>query len=436
MRIIKTGDRTSRTILNEIINRGSRNNTEIEKKVRRILSDIEKDGDRAVLRYTELYDGISLKPSEIRLSRNKIKSACKSVNKKALKSLEFSAERIRRFHEREKPNSWFTAEDGSILGQLRRPLKRVGVYVPGGKAAYPSSVLMNVIPAKVAGVSEIAMCVPMPKGDINPYILAAAEIAGVTEIYGIGGAQAIGAMAYGTKTISRVDKIVGPGNIYVATAKRLVFGMVDIDMVAGPSEILIIADENADPKFIAADLLSQAEHDEMASSILVTTSASLAKETEKEILRQLLKTQRKAIASRSLGRYGVIIITKNLTEAIKIANEISPEHLELMVERPFEIIDKIKNAGAIFLGNWTPEALGDYSAGPNHVLPTGGTARFFSPLGVEDFMKRTSLLSFSRKGLERIGDTVIRMADLEGLKAHAESVRIRLKKIGTAKERR
>ena len=430
MRIIKTTDRDSGAVLKEIINRVSRDNVEIEKNVRNILSDVEREGDKAVIRYTELYDGISLKPSKIRISRDKVKGAFRSLDRKSLKSLNISAGRIRRFHEKERLNSWFTEEDGSILGQIRRPLSRVGVYVPGGKAAYPSSVLMNVMPAKVAGVSEIAMCVPMPKGDINPYILAAAEIAGVTEIYGIGGAQAIGAMAYGTKTISRVDKIVGPGNIYVATAKRLVFGIVDIDMVAGPSEILIIADENADPEFIAADLLSQAEHDEMASSILVTTSESLAKETEKELSRQLLKTQRKAIASRSLGRYGVIIITKNLTEAIKIANEISPEHLEVMVKRPFKVIDKIRNAGAVFLGPWTPEALGDYSAGPNHVLPTGGTARFFSPLGVEDFMKRTSLLSFSRKGLERIGDTVIRMADLEGLKAHGESVRIRLRKRG------
>lgn len=430
MRIIKTGNRDSRAVINGIINRASRGNVEIEKNVRKILSDVEKEGDKAVIRYTELYDGISLKPSKIRISRDKVKSAFRSLDRKSLKSLNISAGRIRRFHEKERLNSWFTEEDGSILGQIRRPLSRVGVYVPGGKAAYPSSVLMNVMPAKVAGVREIAMCVPMPKGDINPYILAAAEIAGVTEIYGIGGAQAIGAMAYGTKTISRVDKIVGPGNIYVATAKRLVFGIVDIDMVAGPSEILIIADENADPEFIAADLLSQAEHDEMASSILVTTSASLAKETEKELSRQLLKTQRKAIASRSLGKYGVIIITKNLTEAIKIANEISPEHLEVMVKRPFKVIDKIRNAGAVFLGPWTPEALGDYSAGPNHVLPTGGTARFFSPLGVEDFMKRTSLLSFSREGLEKIGDTVMRIADLEGLKAHGDSVRIRLRKRG------
>lgn len=430
MRIIKTVNRNSRAVINGIINRVSTDNLAIEKNVRKILSDIKKEGDKAIIRYTALYDGISLKPSKIRISGDKVKRAFRSLDRKSLKSLEISAGRIKRFHEKERHNSWFTEEDGSILGQIRRPLSRVGVYVPGGKATYPSSVLMNVIPAKVAGVNEIAMCVPMPKGDINPYILAAAKIAGVTEIYGIGGAQAIGAMAYGTKTISRVDKIVGPGNIYVATAKRLVFGAVDIDMVAGPSEILIMADENADPEFIAADLLSQAEHDEMASSILVTTSESLAKETEKELSRQLRKTQRKAIASRSLGKYGVIIITKNLTEAIKIANEIAPEHMEVMVKRPFKVIDKIRNAGAVFLGPWTPEALGDYSAGPNHVLPTGGTARFFSPLGVEDFMKRTSLLSFSRKGLERIGDTVIRMADLEGLKAHGESVRIRLRKRG------
>jgi histidinol dehydrogenase len=436
MRIIKTSDRGSRAVLKEIINRASRDNKEIEKKVRKILSDIEKEGDNAVVRYTELYDSISLKPSEIRLSRDKIVRAGKSLNKKALKSLEVSAERIKRFHEKERLNSWFTVEDGSILGQLRRPLRRVGVYVPGGKAAYPSSVLMNVIPAKVAGVSEIAMCVPMPAGDINSYILAAADISGVTEIYRIGGAQAIGAMAYGTKTIPKVDKIVGPGNIYVATAKRLVFGIVDIDMVAGPSEILIIADGKADPEFIAADLLSQAEHDEMTSSILLTISESLAVNTKKEISKQLKRTKRKAIAGKSLGRYGAIIITKNIDEAINIANEIAPEHLEVMVERPFELVDKMENAGAIFLGSWTPEALGDYSAGPNHVLPTGGTARFFSPLGVDDFMKRTSILSFSREGLKRIGDTVVSMADMEGLKAHGDSVRIRLKKIGTDKERR
>ncbi len=428
MRIIKTGNRDSRAVLNEIINRGSRDNIEIEKKVRRILLDIEKEGDKAVIKYTELYESISLKPSEIRLSRDKIKRSGKSLNKKALKSLEVSAERIRKFHEKEKLNSWFTVEDGSILGQLRRPLRRVGVYVPGGKAAYPSSVLMNVIPAKVAGVSEIAMCVPMPAEGISPYILAAADIAGVTEIYRIGGAQAIGAMAYGTKTIPKVDKIVGPGNIYVATAKRLVFGVVDIDMVAGPSEILIIADEKADPEFIAADLLSQAEHDEVASSILVTTSESLAVNTAKELSKQLRKTRRKAIAEKSLKKYGAIIVTKNMSEAISIANEIAPEHLEIMVNRPFEVVDKIENTGAIFIGPWTPEAAGDYSAGPNHVLPTGGTARFFSPLGVDDFMKRTSLLSFSRKGLEKIGDTVIRIADIEGLKAHGDSVKIRLRK--------
>lgn len=429
MRIIKTGDRASRAILKEIINRGSRDNTEIEKKVKRILSDIEKEGDKAVIRYTELYDGISLKPSEIRISSEKIKSAYKFLDRKSLKSLEISSEKIRSFHEKEKLNSWFVEEDGSILGQIRRPLNRVGVYVPGGKAAYPSSVLMNVIPAKVAGVPEIAMCVPTPAGDINPYILAAADIAGVTEMYRIGGAQAIGAMAYGTKTIPKVDKIVGPGNIYVATAKRFVFGKVDIDMVAGPSEILILADKTADPVFIAADLLGQAEHDEMASSMLITTSESLAIRTKRELSRQIKKTKRRKVAEVSLKKYGAIIITRNINESINLANEIAPEHLEVMVDKPFKIIDKIKNAGAIFLGPWTPEALGDYSAGPNHVLPTGGTARFSSPLGVDDFMKRTSLLSFSEEGLKKIGDTVIRMAEIEGLEAHGDSVRVRLKKV-------
>lgn len=429
MKFIKTKERGAKAFIEEVINRARRDTEEIEEKIRKILSEVKKEGDKAVLRYTEAFDGISLKPSEIRLSRKRSKNARRSLNLKALNAIEISAERIRRFHEKERQNSWVTVEDGSILGQLRRPLRRVGVYVPGGKASYPSSVLMNVLPAMVAGVPEIALCVPMPRGDINPYILAAADIAGVTEIYRIGGAQAIGAMAYGTRTIPKVDKIVGPGNIYVATAKRLVFGIVDIDMVAGPSEILIIADEKADPIFVAADLLSQAEHDEMASSILLTTSESLAINTKEELSKQLKRTTRKEIAKRSLGRYGAIIVTKSLFEAVSIANEIAPEHLELMVERPFEIIDEIVNAGAIFLGPWTPEALGDYSAGPNHVLPTGGTARFFSPLGVDDFVKRTSLLSFSKEGFDRIGDTVLKMADMEGLKAHGDSVRIRLRKV-------
>lgn len=434
MKLIKTKDKGAKALITEIIRRAKKDTEDIEGKVRKIISDVEKEGDKAILRYTELFDGISLKPSEIRLSGDTIKRAVRSLDRKALNALEVSAKRIRRFHEKEKQGSWFIAEDGSILGQLRRPLKRVGVYVPGGKAAYPSSVLMNVLPAKVAGVPEIAMCVPMPGGDINPYILAAADIAGVTEIYRIGGAQAIGAMAYGTNTIPKVDKVVGPGNIYVATAKRLVFGIVDIDMIAGPSEILIIADEKADPVYIAADLLSQAEHDEMASSILLSTSEALALKTRQELSRQIKRTARRAIAERSLEKYGAIIIAKSLLEAINIANEIAPEHLELMVENPFELIDKIVNAGAIFLGPWTPEALGDYSAGPNHVLPTGGTARFFSPLGVDDFMKRTSLLSFSREGLYEIGDTVIKIANMEGLMAHGNAVRIRIRKGSKSKK--
>lgn len=427
MKVVKYNERGARAVIKEIISRAE-GDTEVEEKVRNILSDVGEKGDKALLRYTEKFDGISLKPSEIRISKEEIKRVLRDLNREAIRALEFSAERIMRFHEKEKENSWFTLEDGAILGQIKRPLRRVGVYVPGGKAAYPSSLLMNVLPAKVAGVSEIAVCVPTSRGEINPYILKAAEMAGVDEIYRIGGAQAIGAMAYGTKTIPRVDKIVGPGNIYVATAKRLVFGIVDIDMVAGPSEILIIADEKANPVFIAADLLSQAEHDEMASSILLITSEPLAIKTKKEISRQIKRAPRRAIAERALERYGAIIVTKNLLEAVNIANEIAPEHLELMVERPFEILEGIKNAGAIFLGPWTPEAVGDYSAGPNHVLPTGGTARFFSPLGVNDFMKRTSLISFSKEGLDRIGDKVLRMADMEGLQAHGDSIRIRMKK--------
>lgn len=428
MKIIRTKDKGSKAFIEEIKNRGSRDIEKIEEKVKNILSDIRDRGDSAVLSFTERFDGITLRPSEIRLSRAMIKKSIKSLDKKKFDALRVSAERIKRFHEKEKENSWFFLEDGSLLGQMKRPLRRVGVYVPGGKAAYPSSVLMNVLPAKVAGVPEIAMCVPMPGGDINPCILAAADIADVNEIYRIGGVQAVGAMAYGTDTIPKVDKIVGPGNIYVATAKRFVFGLVDIDMVAGPSEVLIIADENANPGFIAADLLGQAEHDEMASSILITTSEALANKVNEELSAQLKRSVRRAIAERSIGKYGAVIVAKDIEETLIIANEIAPEHLEIMLERPFEVIDRIENAGAVFLGPWTPEALGDYSAGPNHVLPTGGTARFFSPLGVQDFMKRTSLLSFSREGLEKIGDTVIRMSDIEGLKAHGNSVRIRLKK--------
>jgi len=326
-------------------------------------------------------------------------------------------------------SSWVSQEaDGVILGQLARPIRSVGIYVPGGKACYPSSVLMNVIPAKVAGVEQLVMCSPAPGGELNPYILVAADIAGVNEIYKIGGAQAVAAMAYGTATIPRVDKIVGPGNIYVATAKRYVFGQVDIDMIAGPSEILVIADHTANPVFVASDLLSQAEHDELASSILITTSREVAEKAEAEVERQLAGLVRKEIARKAIDRFGAIVVSPSLQESAEIANAIAPEHLELAVEKPFELLSLIKNAGAIFLGHYTPEPVGDYIAGPNHVLPTGGTARFFSPLSTDSFMKKSSLIFYTKEGLDKVGEAVMQIADVEGLEAHGDTIRVRMAK--------
>ena len=321
--------------------------------------------------------------------------------------------------------TWETKEKGIRLGQIIRPLERVGVYVPGGKASYPSTVLMNVIPAQVAGVPEIAVCVPTPGGEADPNVMAALELLGVEEAYCIGGAQAIAALAYGTRTVKKVDKITGPGNIFVATAKRMVFGEVDIDMIAGPSEILIIADKGTRPSFVAADLLSQAEHDEVASSVLVTDSLELARSVNSELSRQLRRLDRSNIARTSLGKYGAAIIVKDMEEAAEVSNLIAPEHLEVMTKSPRSLLPLLKNAGAIFLGPWTPEPMGDYCAGPNHTLPTGATARWASPLGVYDFLKRTSLLEFTRDGFDSLADTVELMAGQEGLDAHANSVRIR-----------
>ncbi|GAB4534156.1 MAG: histidinol dehydrogenase [Thermodesulfovibrionia bacterium] len=400
----------------------------IEETVRGILQDVRRNGDRAVRRYTERFDSVRLEGFLI--EEREIESLAAMADKRAVKALKLSAKRIRDFHERQKEGSWSFTRDGITLGQIIRPLERVGVYVPGGKASYPSTVLMNVIPAQVAGVKEIALCVPTPRNEINPYVMFAIRMLGLTEVYRIGGAQAIGAMAYGTETIKRVDKIVGPGNIYVATAKRLVFGDVDIDMIAGPSEVLIIADETVDPSFISADLLSQAEHDEMASSILVTDSEPLAKRVCQELVHQLQRLGRRDIAARSIQRYGAIILVGSLDEAVQIANDISPEHLEIMVKNPKRFLSRIRNAGAVFLGEWSPEPLGDYSAGPNHTLPTGGTARFFSPLGVYDFIKRTSLLYFKREGFMKLAKTVETIADIEGLEAHGDSIRARMNKIG------
>ena len=402
------------------------NEDNVQKTVRKIIIDVRKHGDRAVKRYTEKFD--FTRPGKLSVSRKEIISLSRKVDKDFTATLKEAATRIRKFHERQKEKSWKYSEGGATLGQIITPLNRVGVYVPGGKAAYPSTVLMNVIPARVAGVREIALCVPAPDGDFNPYVAAAIDLLGVTEVYRIGGAQAVAAMAYGTESIKGVDKIVGPGNIYVAVAKRMVFGEVGIDMVAGPSEILIIADKTANPAFIAADLLSQAEHDEMASSVLVTDSLKLAESVKTELAGQLKGLKRKAIVKKSLSKYGAIIITKNMNTASDIANRIAPEHLEIMTAKPADLLSGIKNAGAIFLGPWTPEPLGDYAAGPNHTLPTGGTARFSSPLGVYDFIKRTSLLNFTRSGFMGLASTVEKIADIEGLEAHGNTVRIRCKK--------
>ena len=398
---------------------------DIQKTVRKIIIDVQKQGDRAVKRYTEKFD--SIKATQLAVTRKEINSASGKVDKDFLKALKEAANRISKFHQRQKEKSWKYTEEGITLGQIVSPLDRVGVYVPGGKATYPSTVLMNVIPAQVAGVREIALCVPTPDGEFNPYVAAAIKLLDVREVYRIGGAQAVAALAYGTETIKRVDKIVGPGNIYVAVAKRMVFGEVGIDMIAGPSEILIIADKTANPAFIASDLLSQAEHDEMASSVLVTDSAKLAETVNAELSSQLKALKRKKIAKKSLGKYGAIIITRSLNSAADIANLIAPEHLEIMTARPASLVPKIRHAGAIFLGQWTPEPLGDYAAGPNHTLPTGGTARFSSPLGVYDFIKRTSLLNFSRSGFMSLASTVETIADLEGLEAHGNTIRVRRK---------
>jgi len=422
MRLIRT--KREKDIFSQLLNKRALGSIPgIDQRVRAILSDVRKYGDKAVLKYTKTFD--SLKTSQLAITPEEVVEYAEKADPKVVKALRLSAKRIKAFHGRQKEKSWFFSEDGTILGQVIRPIERVGVYIPGGKASYPSTVLMNVIPAQVAGVKEIALCVPTPKGDINPCVMAAIQLLGVKEVYRIGGAQAIGALAYGTKTIRKVDKIAGPGNIYVATAKKIVFGEVDIDMIAGPSEILIIADDSADPMIVAADLLSQAEHDEYASSILITGSQRLANSVRKEVEMQLGKLKRRDIARGSLDNYGAIIITKDLREAAEVSNSVAPEHLEIMTRNPEKILPMIKNAGAIFLGQWTPEALGDYTAGPNHTLPTGGTARFSSPLGVYDFVKRSSLLSFTKEGFQKLAGTVKTIADAEGMEGHANTVRVR-----------
>lgn len=430
MRLISSKDKGFKSVLLEITGGVLLQTFDaVEEAVKKILSDVKEGGDRALAQYTDRFDGVDVK-GRIKVKEAEINRALKTIPKKDLSLLELAARRIEEFHGKQLQNSWFTTyEDGSTLGVKVTPLERAGIYVPGGKAAYPSTVLMNAIPARVAGVDEVVMVTPPGgKDGINPYVLAAAKVAGVDRVFRVGGAQAIGALAYGTKTVPKVDKITGPGNIYVATAKRLVYGLVDIDMIAGPSEILIINDGSGSPATIAIDLLSQAEHDELASSILVTTSANTAKAVREEVGRRLKKLKRRAIAASSISRYGIIIVAESLKEAAEISNRIAPEHLELFVDKPFELMGLIRNAGAIFLGSNTPEAAGDYLAGPNHTLPTGGTARFSSPLGVEDFIKRTSVIGFSEKAINSLGDKIKRFADIEGLEAHGLAAAARLNK--------
>jgi len=402
--------------------------------VKRIVGDIKAEGDSALLRYTESLDRTRLEASQLRVTAQELQDAYGRVEESFVTAIRAAAVNIRAFHERQKRNSWMELQpDGGMLGQIIRPLRRVGVYVPGGKAAYPSSVLMNVIPAQVAGVPEIVMVTPPATGGtegIDPYILVAAAEAGVTEIYRVGGAQAIAALAYGTESIARVDKICGPGNIYVALAKREVYGLVDIDSLAGPSEIVVLADETADPEYVAADLLSQAEHDELASAILVSTSERLAEYVAAEVERQLSELPRETIARASIENYGAIIVTGSIEEGIEVVNRLAPEHLEVMVQNPTDYLGLIENAGAIFLGPYSSEPVGDYFAGPNHIIPTNGTARFASPVDVDDFIKKSSLIQYSKQALLQNASTIMELARREGLEGHARAIEVRVKKEG------
>ena len=429
MRIFRTDEQLIEDLFKQIKNRGTSINLSVIDAVREIVQDVAARGDMALFKYTEQFDGVSLNARSVEVSKDEIGKAVKNIEITDYDILKLAARRIEKFHEKQLVSSWIDSdEDGIALGQLIRPLSRVGIYAPGGLATYPSTVLMAAIPAKVAGVSETILVTPSKDGNLNPLILAAAKLGGVDRIFKIGGAQAVAALAYGTESIPSVDKIVGPGNAYVAAAKKMVYGQVGIDMIAGPSEIVVISDGTANPAVVAADLLSQAEHDEMASAILLTPEEDFARKVSLEIQIQLKNLDRKSIATKAIKQFGVIIITKSMDEAIDIANRFAPEHLELMVEKPRQLLDKIKNAGAVFLGYDTPEAIGDYMAGPSHILPTGGTARFSSPLGVYDFIKRTSVISFTGESLEKYGDKVARFAELEGLGAHKRSVMIRLKK--------
>ncbi len=411
-----------------ILARGEETGREVEQTVLAIIADVRQRGDEAVLELTRRFDRLEAATvAELEVTPDEIEAAFGKVDEADVAALILAVERVTCFHEKQKQETWISTEEPDImLGQKVTPLARVGIYVPGGKASYPSSVIMNAVPAKVAGVGELVMVGPTPGGQINPHVLVAARLAGVDRIFRIGGAQAVAALAYGTETIPKVDKITGPGNIYVATAKKLVFGQVGIDMIAGPSEILVISDGSGNPAHVASDLLSQAEHDELASSILITTDRAFGEQVAAEVESQLTQLSRETIARASWDKYGAIIVAADLDEVIAFSNRIAPEHLELAVTDPFAILSRITNAGAIFMGHWTPEAAGDYLAGPNHTLPTGGTARFFSPLSVDDFVKKSSIVYFSEGGLKRLGSDIVRIAGLEGLEAHAKSVSKRM----------
>ena len=426
MRILKLTEDTRKDILQNLLKRSPNNYGEFEGRVNAIIEEVRNNRDQAVFNYTKQFDGADINAGNILVTEEEIAEAYEQVDTTLLAVIRKSLVNIKKYHEKQVQNSWFTTEDGIILGQKVTALATVGVYVPGGKAVYPSSVLMNVLPAKAAGVDRIVMCTPPGKdGKVYPSTLVAAKEAGVDEIYKVGGAQAIAAMAFGTESVPKVDKIVGPGNIYVALAKKAVFGYVSIDSIAGPSEILVLADETANPRYVAADLLSQAEHDEMASAILITTSQKLAEEVSAEIDQFVAELSRKEIIQKSLDNYGYILVADNMEEAIDTVNAIASEHMEIVTADPFHVMTKIRNAGAIFIGEYSSEPLGDYFAGPNHVLPTNGTAKFFSPLGVDAYVKKSSIIYYSKKALKPVSRDIIQFAESEYLTAHANSIRVR-----------
>ena len=426
MRILTLTKDTKNDLLESLLKRSPNHYGEFEGRVNEIIANVKENRDKAVFEYTKKFDGVDVDADSVLVTDAEIEEAYTMVDEKLLNVIRKSLVNIKKYHEKQLQNSWFTSEDGIILGQKVTALETVGVYVPGGKAVYPSSVLMNVMPAKVAGVDNIIMCTPPGKdGKVYPTTLVAAKEAGVDKIYKAGGAQAVAAMAFGTESIPKVDKIVGPGNIYVALAKKAVFGYVSIDSIAGPSEILVLADETANPRFVAADLLSQAEHDELASSILITTSMELAVNVSMEVDKFVEQLSRKEIIQKSLDNYGYILVAENMEEAINAANEIASEHLEIITANPFDVMTKIRNAGAIFVGEYSSEPLGDYFAGPNHVLPTNGTAKFFSPLGVDDFIKKSSIISYSKEALQAVYKDIATFAECEQLTAHANSIKVR-----------